>query len=94
MNNHFTSTGLEKKAFSTWKEAEMQYHKFNANINNLGERLQVAYRCKICNKIHLGRHYKKIITFKVQEEAKQKIMNTEVNVTVYKSVNEILNKFD
>ena len=73
MNNHFSKSSHKQKVpYDNFKSAILDCNKYNSKIDNIGKKKWVAYRCKICDKVHVGNDYKKIITFKVQEDALKK----------------------
>jgi hypothetical protein len=72
--HHFRNdTHKQKISYDNFKSAQLDCNKFNSKIDNLGKKKRVAYRCKVCDKVHVGSDYKKIITFKIQEEAMNKV---------------------
>lgn len=74
MNKHFSNHNNKEKVFyDNFKSAELECNKYNSNIQNLGKKKRVSYLCKICNKVHIGSDFKKIITFEVQENALNKL---------------------
>ena len=82
MSHHFSnSSHKEKIPYDNFKSAILNCNKYNSKIANIGKKKRVPYLCKICQKVHIGSDFKKIITFKVQENALNK-----VNKTISKSV--------
>lgn len=74
MNKHFSnSNNKEKIPYDNFQSAELECNKYNSNIENLGKKKRTPYLCKICNKVHIGSDFKKIITFQVQENALKKV---------------------
>ena len=74
MNKHFSnSNNKEKVSYDNFQSAELECNKYNSNIENLGKKKRISYLCKICNKIHIGSDFKKIITFQVQKNSLKKV---------------------
>ena len=74
MAHHFSNNSHnQKRTYDNFQSAWLECNKWNSRKENIGDSKKVPYKCKMCNKVHMGSHNKKIITFKVQEEALQKV---------------------
>ena len=74
MSHHFSnSSHKQKRTYDNFQSALLECNKWNSRKENIGGQRKVPYPCKICGKVHIGSHNKKIITFKVQEEALKKV---------------------